>query len=140
MPPDVFIAPCDLGQGRFAAREFAAEAIARGSLESNPLQIEATTYLDLQPPGVFLNHSCVPNTGLVESCFLVALRAIARGEELRFDYSTTMHEDHWTMTCGCGAVGCRGVVTDFRLLPTERQQHYLRLGIVQPFIVRELKL
>ena len=154
MPPDIFVANCDLGKGCFAARAFVAgerilrfsgpkisfaEAIARGSLEPNPLQIEATTYLDLEPPGVFLNHSCSPNAGLVEAIFLIALRAIVRGEELRFDYSTTMHEDRWTMACCCGAGACRGVVTDFRLLPAERQGHYLRLGVVQPFILRELE-
>ena len=49
-----------------------------------------------------------------------------------------MHEDRWTMACRCGAANCRGLVADFRLLPPERQQHYLKLGIVQPFIVRAL--
>ena len=95
-------------------------------------------HVQLDPPGVFLNHSCVPNTGVTDDRWLVALHEIAPGEELRYDYSTTMHENRWTMACRCGATDCRGLVTDFRLLSPVRQQHYLRLGVVQPFIVRAL--
>ena len=153
MENTVYLADCALGRGVFAARHFAlgerileftgpvislAEAIAKGDAEANPLQFEEELYLDLLPPAVFLNHSCAPNTGIADERSLVALREILPDEELRFDYSTTMHEDHWTMACRCGAANCRGVVADFRLLPHERQQHYLQLGIVQPFIVRAL--
>jgi hypothetical protein len=153
MHETVYVADCALGRGVFSAREFApgerileftgpiitlAEAIAKGDAEANPLQFDDHHYLDLQPPAVFLNHSCTPNTGVATDFWLVALREIPAGEELRFDYSTTMHENRWTMACRCGASNCRGLVADFRLLPLECRQHYLRLGIVQPFIVRAL--
>ncbi|MEY2881896.1 MAG: hypothetical protein RLZZ15_4276 [Verrucomicrobiota bacterium] len=153
MEKNVFVADCALGRGLFAARAFAsgerileftgpvitlAKTIAKGEAEANPLQFDDDRYFDLPPPVVFLNHSCAPNTGVTDGRWLIALRKISADEELRFDYSTTMQESRWTMACRCGAANCRGVVADFRLLPIERQEHYLRLGIVQPFIVRAL--
>ena len=152
-PPDVLIQPCELGRGLFAARAFVpqerilkfigpvitfAEAIAKGEAEANVLQFDHDRYLDLEAPGVFLNHSCAPNTGISDGYWLIALHTIAVGEELRFDYSTTMHENRWMMACRCGASNCRGTVADFRLLPHDRREHYLRLGIVQPFIAQAL--
>ena len=87
-------------------------------------------------PDRYLNHSCDPNAGIVDNRRLVAIRAIAAGEEIRFDYSTTMAEDFWTLECRCGSPLCRGTVTDFRLLPSEVKQRYLELGVVQGFIAR----
>lgn len=153
MNEPVYIADCALGRGLFAARQIAPGerilrftgpvislegTIAKGETEANPLQFDEDRYFDLTPPAVFLNHSCKPNTGITVNFWLIALREIAPDEELRFDYSTTMHENRWTMVCRCGAPECRGIVVDFRLLPRERRQHYLDLGIVQPFIVRSL--
>jgi hypothetical protein len=42
------------------------------------------------------------------------------------------------MECACRAPGCRETVGDFHELPIELQQHYLRHGVVQSFIVAEL--
>jgi uncharacterized protein len=149
----IYVAQCDLGRGVFAGRDFAAwdeilrfsgprisfaEALAKGEKQANPLQIDDEEYLDIEPPGVFVNHSCEPNAGIVEDRVLVALRPILRGEEIRFDYSTTMWEDMWTMECRCGSSRCRGVVRDFPDIPPEVQAEYLGLGVVQGFIVRRL--
>ena len=78
-----------------------------------------------------MNHSCDPNAGLKEDREMVALREIQPGEEVAFDYSTTMSERHWTMPCACGAAGCRKVVGDFHELPILVQQRYLQLAVVQ---------
>jgi hypothetical protein len=143
----------DLGAAVFAAAPFAAgdiiltfagpiitfaEAVALGVNEANALQIDSVHYMDLEPPGCFVNHSCGPNSGLLRRTQLVAIRDIPAGDEIRYDYSTTMHEDHWTMSCRCRSPECRGVVKDFCSLPRDLQKHYTRLGIVQPFIVREI--
>ena len=117
-----------------------AEAVAMGVDEANALQIDNVHYMDLEPPGLYVNHSCAPNSGIMRRTQLMALRDIAEGEEIRYDYSTTMHEDHWTMDCKCGSQRCRGVVMDFRGLPPDVQRHYVSLGVVQPFILRELDL
>lgn len=90
-----------------------------------------------------INHSCNPNSGLVYRdgrVELVAIRDIKKGEELSFDYSTTMDEDLWEMKCLCGDKNCRNVVRDFKFLPVDLQKKYISLGIVMPFIVRKTKL
>ena len=61
------------------------------------------------------------------------------GEEIRFDYSTTMLERAWELNCACGSPRCRGLIQDFDLLPIALQTFYLRLGIVQNFIVNEIE-
>jgi hypothetical protein len=43
------------------------------------------------------------------------------------------------MKCNCGAFTCRQIIRDFYWLPEEVQQRYLRLDIVQSFIVRHLQ-
>lgn len=148
----MYVAECALGLGLFAGRDFTvggeilqftgpiislAEAISMEEREANPLQIAEDKYIDLEEPGVLLNHSCEPNTGIFRSHVLVALIDIKVGDELRYDYSTTMDENRWTMACLCGAKSCRGLVQDFRLLPSELQSNYLRRGVVQKFIARK---
>jgi SET domain-containing protein len=88
-----------------------------------------------------INHSCNPNSGLVyrdNSVTLIAIRDIKKGEELSFDYSTTMDEDCWEMDCLCGDRNCRGKVRDFKHLPEELQKRYIELGVVMPFIVKRI--
>lgn len=148
----VCVAPCDLGLGLFAGLDFKrgelvlsltgpvislSAAIAKGEFECNALQIGRTTYIDLCEPGIYANHSCTPNVGIRGNTELFALRDISQGEEIRYDYSTTMSERRWTMECRCGSPVCRGVIRDFHELPTALQSHYLALRAVQPFIVGE---
>jgi SET domain-containing protein len=86
-----------------------------------------------------INHSCVPNAGFHISgtdADLYAIRAIEPGEEIFFDYSTTMDEDDFTMACACGNATCRGLIRDGKHLPEEVWQRYLSLGIL-PVYVRE---
>lgn len=92
-------------------------------------------------PDNFINHSCDPNCGLLyldHGVYLRAIREIGRGDELTFDYSTSMDEDHWEMECLCGEELCRGRVRDFKHLPTSIQHKYIEMGIVPPFIMRRL--
>lgn len=114
-----------------------AEALAR-PVDGYPLQITRDTYLDLREPEALVNHSCAPNAGL-RGLTLRALTEIPPGTEIFYDYSTTMDEDHWELPCACGSVRCRGVVRDFKYLPSGLQEEYLRLGVVQEFIASRLK-
>lgn len=111
---------------------------AKGPLAANALQIGIDSYVDLDPPGRLVNHSCDPNAAVFENVRLIALRDIAAGEEIRFDYSTTI-SDGWTMPCLCGSIPCRGVVAAFQLLPRALQLKYTLLGCVQRFIIREIE-
>ncbi|MBX2855331.1 MAG: SET domain-containing protein-lysine N-methyltransferase [Rhodobacteraceae bacterium] len=65
---------------------------------------------------MYLNHSCDPNVGVVGQISFHAMREIAAGEELAFDYATG-DDDDWEMACNCGSPCCRGRVTgqDWRI-------------------------
>ena len=116
-----------------------SEMLALGPDRVYALQVGTDQFLDLMPPGRYLNHSCDPNAGILDDRGLIALRAIVPGEEIRFDYSTSMREDHWTMECRCGEYLCRRVVLAFHHLPPITQNRYLQLGIVQRFLVDEVR-
>jgi uncharacterized protein len=115
------------------------QVLALGEAQAYTIQIGPDEYVDTTQPGRYTNHSCEPNAGIVGDRLLIALRHIAPGEEVHFDYSTTMSEDHWTMECRCGEYLCRRVVLDFHHLPPITQNRYLQLGIVQRFIVDEVR-
>ena len=86
-----------------------------------------------------INHSCNPNCGLKisnDGVFLYTIRDIERGEEITFDYSTTMNEDHWEMECFCGDPNCRRKIKDYKHLPLDIKKHYMSLGIVPKHIIK----
>ena len=154
MNSTVVVGRSALGQGVFAVQHFqpgqpiltfggpalaTPEMLALGPDRAYALQVGPGEFLDLVAPARYLNHSCDPNAGILGDRALIALRPIVPGEEIRFDYSTAMHEDHWTMECRCGEYLCRRVVLDFHHLPPITQNRYLQLGIVQGFIVDEVR-
>jgi SET domain-containing protein len=59
----------------------------------------------------YVNHSCDPNAGLSGQVSLVAMRDIAVGEQICYDYATSDGCDYDEFDCGCGAPTCRGRVT-----------------------------
>lgn len=153
MPAAISVQNCDVGRGLFAAEEIDRgreiltftgplltlnEVRAKGAAAANALQIGIDRYLDLDEPGRFVNHSCAPNAGVTGDTCLVALRPIAIGEEIRFDYSTTV-SDGWTMECRCGASDCRGLVVAFQLLPPALQRRYAMLRLVQRFMIEQIE-
>lgn len=153
MAPRIQIGDCDVGRGVFAEEPISAgaeilrftgplltlnEVRSHGPLAANALQIDIDRYLYLDEPGRLINHSCAPNAGVRDDIRLVALRDIPAGEELRFDYSTTV-SDGWTMSCRCGTVECRGLVVAFQLLPVALRQRYAVLGVVQRFILEAVE-
>ena len=94
------------------------------------MQIGPETYLVEDPckPSLddFLNHSCDPNLGFVDgSLTLYALRDIESGEEVCFDYSTTMNEPGWVIRCRCHTPICRRAVRSYCDL-SERDRRRLR--------------
>jgi hypothetical protein len=113
------------------------EVLALGDAQAYTIQVGPDEYIDTRPPGRFTNHSCEPNAGVSNDRVLIALRDIAAADEIQFDYSTTMSENHWTMDCRCGQPRCRRQIRDFHFLPPSLQAYYIRLGFVQSFIVRE---
>lgn len=148
------------GFGIFAARAFAqgstlvvdedgdyyagvmtlAEAQARGyDLSQDLFQIGTDAFL-LPNANLddFVNHSCDPNTGLMLTpggYRMIALRAIAQGDELTYDYSTYISGTPERMDCACGAATCRGTIGAFETLPPALQARYLAAGVVGRFVV-----
>ncbi len=90
----------------------------------------------------FFNHSCNPNSGLKiegKRVILIATKNIKKGEEVTWDYSTTMDEDDWELDCMCKSKNCRKRIRDFKYLPKEIQQKYIKLGIVPKYILENVK-
>ena len=101
--------------------------------EDHLIQVDTGVYYDPLSPGRYINHSCDPNS-ILSGQILLSIKNILAGEEINFDYSTTMDEDNYTLECMCGSPHCRRVVLDFKFLPKEIQDKYLDLGGVQSFI------
>jgi hypothetical protein len=69
-----------------------------------------------------INHSCDPNAGFVTGePALFALRDIAPGEQIGWDYSTSIAEPGWSLECLCGSSRCRGIVRSWWELRDEER-------------------
>lgn len=99
------------------------------------LFIGPTTSAELEGGMMHLNHSCEPNLGLQGQIAFVAMRDIAPGEELTFDYAMT-DDEPYEMACRCGSKDCRGVITGADWRKPEIQSRYD--GYFSWFIQRRL--
>jgi SET domain len=84
-----------------------------------------------------INHSCEPNCGLKftkSGVLLVAIKNINIGDEITWDYSTTLFENSWRMKCDCRSELCRKIIGDFALLDQALQKKYQRFGVIPPYI------
>jgi SET domain-containing protein len=126
--------------------EFSGPRLTRSELpkpyeEHDDRYVQIDTDMYMGPSGDlddFVNHSCDPNAGLIiekDGVRLVAIRDIRVGEEIMWDYSTTMDEDDWEMECHCKSPLCRKRIRDFKHLDAAIQRKYISLGIVPKFIV-----
>ena len=91
--------------------------------------------------GVFqVNHSCEPNAGFRSSHTLVAMRDIAAGEEIVYDYAMTdMDVEDLAcaeMRCLCGTPSCRGVITGNDWRRPDLQRKYA--GFFSPYLQQEI--
>ena len=59
----------------------------------------------------YLNHSCDGNTGFDRNGDFVAIRDIARGEEIAYDYGLVESNPNFTMDCTCKTKRCRNTIT-----------------------------
>ncbi len=74
----------------------------------------------------FINHACEPNCQAEEEdgrVYIFALRDIARGEELNYNYALVYEERHTpavkrAFACRCGTPGCTGTM----LAPKKRKK------------------
>ena len=113
---------------------------------SDPLGIEDEIYLDLDEFPRTINHSCDPSAYIRGKNELVAIRDILAGEEVTYDYSTTMNDNKtkinafgfevWTCACHCGSKICRGIINQFKTLPKERRDYYIQNKFMPDFMLR----
>ena len=69
-----------------------------------------------------INHSCDPNAGFTTGeSVLYALRDIAPGEEIAWDYSSSLSEIGWDLECCCGAANCRRIVRSWSELSQDER-------------------
>ncbi|WP_116209836.1 SET domain-containing protein [Streptomyces olivoreticuli] len=122
----------DRGLGVFALRDFVAGDVV---LAGRPLaelaertdhsfQVGWETHVELDAPARLANHSCSPNTGVRNNAAggydFIALRDIAPGTEICWDYSSTEWESIAVPSCSCGSACCRGASRGFRHLTSEQ--------------------
>jgi uncharacterized protein len=72
---------------------------------------DGKTVIDGHGLGAYLNHSCEPNCEVDEikgRVWIFAMRDIAAGEELVWDYN--LYDDEDPAPCHCGSPKCRGTM------------------------------
>ena len=72
---------------------------------------DGKTVIDGEGMGAYLNHSCDPNCEVDElknRVWILAIRNIAAGEELLWDYN--LYDDDDPAPCHCGSAKCRGTM------------------------------
>jgi len=102
------------------------------------LQVEEDLYLVSNADGAadWVNHSCAPNCGLRGQIALVAMRRLAPGEEICFDYAMSDGTPYDQFDCGCGAATCRGRVTGDDWSRPELWKRYR--GYFSPYLQRRI--
>ncbi|RHY64743.1 hypothetical protein DYB38_006010 [Aphanomyces astaci] len=89
----------------------------------------------------YINHSCDPSCGMLDSVTVVAIRDLHPGEEITIDYCMvndgTNSDPSDNFTCMCGSVNCRTTVTTLDWQIPELQT---RLGqFFAPFVKRVIE-
>lgn len=120
----VRVGPSPLGLGVFSIRSYAVHELIgpiQGDVIDDPhyqsdycMEIGEHSALEPDSPFRFVNHSCLPNCGLLEvesgasgpgELWLEVLRDILPGEQLTIDYAWPA----WAaIPCRCGCPQCRG--------------------------------
>ncbi|MER8918209.1 SET domain-containing protein-lysine N-methyltransferase [Mesorhizobium sp. M0761] len=119
------------GRGVFAAVDLLpGEIVVKGvvarmdrSRTTNSIQLDWNVHALFEEPVVILNHSCDPNLAIVPNHLgaydFIAVRQIASGDEVCFDYATTESECIGVSVCLCSAANCRGSAAGFDKLPRD---------------------
>jgi hypothetical protein len=89
------------------------------------LWLEDGLFFDMVDQTRFINHSCEPNSiidaGITDDgqawATVIALKAIAIGEEVTYDYAVPAH---LAEPCRCGSPRCRAYIVDEEALPLAR--------------------
>jgi len=138
----IAVIPAGTSVATFGGTALTHSAFAKYDAErrSRSLQVD-TNLIFLGPttrePGDSINHSCEPNCGMRNATTIVAMRDIAAGEELTFDYAMSDASAYDEFDCNCGTSLCRGrVCADDWRLDTLRHRYK---GFFSPYIQRRIE-
>lgn len=93
-------------------------------LLNHTIQCGKTLWRDSAGFARLLNHSCEPNCGIKGKYKVVAMRDIAKGEHLTWDYEMTERSTWWKMRCKCGSPLCRKRIGDYGNMPRSVRAKY----------------
>ena len=137
----IAVIPAGTSVATFGGTALAPSVFAQYEAErrSRSLQVD-TNLIFLGPPtrepGDSINHSCEPNCGMRNATTIVAMRNIAIGEELTFDYAMSDASNYDEFNCNCRTASCRG-----RVRADDWQLDILRhryKGFFSPYIQRKI--
>jgi SET domain-containing protein len=104
------------------------------------IQVEENLYI--APIGIqkayHINHSCEPTAAPIGQITFFALRDIAVGEEICYDYAMTDGTPYDEFECFCGSQHCRGKVTGTDWKIPELWERYA--GHFSPYLQRRIDL
>jgi len=72
----------------------------------------------------FFNHSCDPNAGIKGHLLVVAMKDIAAGQEITYDYAMTDADFEYSFKCNCRVRNCRKIITANDWKNQELQKRY----------------
>lgn len=137
-----------LGGELLTGPEIDQRIIAGEERPDDELQIGENLFFALDNPSYFFNHSCEPNGGIRGASELFALRDIEEGEEITYDYATTvgverdpswlLGNNDWIMACECGSEKCRGEIKPVTSIPEKTLDNYVKRGALPIFIRQQL--
>lgn len=90
----------------------------------------------------FINHSCDPNMGFRGSRVFVAMRDIAKGEELTFDYAMNEIDDSkhiWTIDCLCKSPNCRKIISSVDIFNKDFNLVKKYKSYIPAFVLHKIK-
>jgi len=130
---------------KFLGKRFTCEGINKrieqGLRIDDPIQIGEDLFIEIEGPQLFFNHSCDPNSGVRGLNKLIAIKDISKGEEITFDYSSTVGKNinYWDMDCKCNSPDCRKKLGNIKTIPKQKIKEYFKAGILQDFIRKQLE-
>ncbi|MGD1698708.1 GNAT family N-acetyltransferase [Dapis sp. BLCC M229] len=92
------------------------------------IQVDWDKHLLFDRPAVLTNHSCDPNCGIRDNRFggfdFIAIKDIAVGEEITWDYAMSEYISIAVESCKCGSPKCRQKSGGWHILSESLQRKY----------------
>ena len=103
-------------------------------LLGHTIQFDTAKWRDSLGIARLINHSCDPNCGIKRRFEVVAMRDIAKGEQITWDYEMTERSWWWRMKCRCGSPECRKVIGSYSRMPARVRRRYK--GFISSWLLR----